>query len=437
MSDPPQPFGPFGGFDLSQMLRFLQSDGPVHWEVARQVARWVALEGQSEPPVAAEDRARMGEVASAAEQRVLAETGEPRPSRPPGGPGVSPGAVALLGRAEWADQALETLRPVLEKLAVSLQGELPEPGEEGDMPNPFAGLFGMGPGGPGTGGPGTGGPGAGGEGGTGGQGPMGANPLAGMFGALGPLLLGVQCGFVVGQLAQSLLSEHDLLLPIADPPRPALVVPNLDAFHESWSIPADDLCFYLAIGEAVRSRIVSRPWIRERLVGLATDYVSSFRIDPSALEAQLGSIDISDPSSFENPMLDPDALLGAMQSPEQLAVLERFQLTTAVLESYADSVAERIGEPMIKTLSTIREAMRRHRVERSEADRFIQRLLGLDPSRRLHDQAAAFCRGVVERAGADALGRLLESESMLPTPAELEAPGLWLARIELFGEGAQ
>jgi putative hydrolase len=328
---------------------------------------------------------------------------------------------------------LQTLRPVLEKLAVSLQGELPEPGEEGDMPNPFAGLFGMGsgPGGPG------GAPGSGGEGGAGGQGPMGGNPLAGMLGALGPLLLGVQCGFVVGQLAQSLLSEHDLLLPIAEPPRPALVVPNLDAFHESWSIPADDLCFYLAIGEAVRSRIVSRPWIRERLVRLATDYVSSFKIDPSALEAQLGSIDISDPSSFENPMLDPDALLGAMQSPEQLEVLERFQLTTAVLESYADSVAERIGEPMITTLSTIREAMRRHRVERSEADRFIQRLLGLDPSRRRHDQASAFCRGVAERAGADALDRLLENESMLPTTAELEAPGLWLARIELFGEGTE
>ena len=262
---------------------------------------------------------------------------------------------------------------------------------------------------------------------------MGANPLAGMFGALGPLLLGVQCGFMVGQLAQSLLSEHDLLLPIADPPRPALIVPNLEAFSESWSIPPDDLRFYLALGEAVRARIVTRPWVRERLVRLATEYVSSFRIDPSALEAQLGSMDLSDPSSMQGPMLDPDALLGAMQSPDQLAVLERFQLTTAVLESYADSVVERFGEPMIKSLSTIREAMRRHRVERSEADRFMQKLLGLDPSRRLHDQAAAFCRGVEERAGAGALDKLTQSESMLPTPAELEAPGLWLARIELFG----
>jgi putative hydrolase len=394
------------------MLRFLQSDGPVHWEVARQVARWVALEGEGEPPVPAADRARLTEVSAAAEQRVLADTGEPPPR-----------SVVLLGRAEWADQALQTLRPVLEKLAVTLQGDLPDlaagAGEGGDVPNPFAGMFGMG--GSGPGGPGDLG---------------GANPLAGMagmFGALGPLLLGVQCGFMVGQLAQGLLSEHDLLLPVADPPRPALIVPNLEAFHGAWSIPADDLRFYLALGEAVRSRLMARAWVRERLVRLASEYVSSFRIDTAALENQLGSIDLTDPSSFEGAMLDPDAMLGAMQSPEQLAVLERFQLTTAVLETYADVVVERLAEPMLTSLGTIREAMRRHRVERSEADRFIQRLLGLDPSRRLHDQAAAFCKGVIERAGVPALDRLLEAESMLPTPAELEAPGLWLARIELFG----
>ncbi len=405
MSDPPQPLGPFGGFDLSQMLRFLQSDGPVHWEIARQVARWVALEGETEPAVPAEARSRLSEVAVAAEQRVLAETGEAPPSR----------ALALLGRAEWADQALVTLKPVLEKLAVSLQGELPDLSAEdlSDMPNPFAAMFG------------------GGEEGANLLGGMAG--MAGMFGALGPLLLGVQCGFMVGQLAQSLLAEHDLLLPVADPPRPTLIVPNLEAFHEAWSIPADDLRFYLALGEGVRSRLMARPWVRERLVRLASEYVSSFRVDTAALEAQLGSFDLSDPSSFEGAMLDPDAMLGAMQSPEQLAVLERFQLTTAVLETYADTVVERLAEPMIKSLPTIREAMRRHRVERSEADRFIQRLLGLDPSRRLHDQAAAFCRGVEERAGAAALDRLLEAESMLPTPAELEAPGLWLARIELFG----
>jgi putative hydrolase len=257
------------------------------------------------------------------------------------------------------------------------------------------------------------------------------NPLAGMFGALGPLLLGVQCGFMVGQLAQGILSQHDLLLPVAEPPAPAVVVPNLEAFHAAWSIPADDLRYYLSVQEAVRPRISAQAWVRHRLVGLASDYVGSFRVDASAFEAQLNALDLSDPTSLEGLVRDPDTILGAMQTPEQLQVLERLQSTTAVLESYADHVVERVGAPMLGSLGTIREAMRRHRITRSEADRFVQRLLGLDPSRKAHELAEAFCAGVVERTGPAALARILEGEQLLPTPSELEAPGLWLARLDL------
>ena len=37
--------------------------------------------------------------------------------------------------------------------------------------------------------------------------------------------------------------------------------------------------------------------------------------------------------------------------------------------------------------------------------------------------------GVLERDGD--LGRLWQSADLLPTPAEVDAPGLWLARIDL------
>ena len=47
---------------------------------------------------------------------------------------------------------------------------------------------------------------------------------------------------------------------------------------------------------------------------------------------------------------------------------------------------------------------------------------------------AAFCRGVVERAGTEGLNRLFTGAHMVPTPSELEAPGLWLARIDLPDE---
>ncbi|MDH4144465.1 MAG: zinc-dependent metalloprotease, partial [Acidimicrobiia bacterium] len=70
------------------------------------------------------------------------------------------------------------------------------------------------------------------------------------------------------------------------------------------------------------------------------------------------------------------------------------------------------------------------RVEEEAADRFVQKLLGIELDQASYDRAAAFLTGVVERAGAAALGRLWESERTLPTPTDLEAPGLWLARLE-------
>jgi len=39
--------------------------------------------------------------------------------------------------------------------------------------------------------------------------------------------------------------------------------------------------------------------------------------------------------------------------------------------------------------------------------------------------------GVVERAGEAGLSRLWHSDRELPTPAEIDAPGLWLERIDI------
>ncbi|MHB1851236.1 MAG: zinc-dependent metalloprotease, partial [Acidimicrobiales bacterium] len=47
------------------------------------------------------------------------------------------------------------------------------------------------------------------------------------------------------------------------------------------------------------------------------------------------------------------------------------------------------------------------------------------------DRGAAFIRGVVERAGEESLQQLWDDPRHLPTPAELDAPGLWLERISL------
>jgi uncharacterized protein (DUF2342 family) len=75
--------------------------------------------------------------------------------------------------------------------------------------------------------------------------------------------------------------------------------------------------------------------------------------------------------------------------------------------------------------------MRRRRVETGRADRFVERLFGLNLTQARFDLGESFVEGVVERAGEDGLARLWGRVEDLPTPAELEAPGLWLARIDL------
>ena len=61
----------------------------------------------------------------------------------------------------------------------------------------------------------------------------------------------------------------------------------------------------------------------------------------------------------------------------------------------------------------------------------VGHLLGLEVGQTAYDRGERFVQGIVERAGAEALSRLWSDERNLPTPSEVDAPGLWLARIDL------
>jgi uncharacterized protein (DUF2342 family) len=77
----------------------------------------------------------------------------------------------------------------------------------------------------------------------------------------------------------------------------------------------------------------------------------------------------------------------------------------------------------------IAEAVRRRRAETQADDVFVERLLGI----RLGDDQIArgknFVQGVVDRVGEHELTRLFTLTDSLPTPSEIEAPGLWIERV--------
>ena len=120
-----------------------------------------------------------------------------------------------------------------------------------------------------------------------------------------------------------------------------------------------------------------------------------------------------------------------MQSPAQRELLPQLEAIVGVVVGYTDYVMDAIGEGLIGSYGMVTEALRRRRVTADPSDRFVERLFGLELTQAHYERGSNFIEGVVERAGAPALERLWVSERELPTPAEVDAPGLWLARIDL------
>jgi putative hydrolase len=211
-----------------------------------------------------------------------------------------------------------------------------------------------------------------------------------------------------------------------------LIVPtSIDAFATDWSLPADDVALWVTLSEIAHHAVLSRPHVRARLEALLHEFVSGFRPDPSALEGRLGEVDPSDPASIQAVLGDPETLLGAMQTPAQGEALARLEALVAAIEGYVDHVVDVVGRKLIGSYGPLSEALRRRRVQRGDGDRFVERLFGLELGQAEFDRGQAFVRGVLERAGEEGLGQLWESERSLPTPPEIDAPGLWLARLEI------
>jgi uncharacterized protein (DUF2342 family) len=123
-------------------------------------------------------------------------------------------------------------------------------------------------------------------------------------------------------------------------------------------------------------------------------------------------------------------MLGAVQSAEQASLAPALDAAVAAVigavDYLVDSVAVRVigGEAL-----RIAEAVRRRRLEHTPDDVFVERLLGLQLSQAQVQRGKDFIAGVVDRAGEPAITDLFALPDSLPTPAELDAPGLWIARL--------
>ena len=380
---------------LGDLAKMLGQQGGAPWDSARQLAISVATEGESETNVDPSDRIAIEQLARVADLHVADVTGL---STSAAGRAVT---VLPVNRTRWVMDTLDAYRPLVERLADAL-GTPPEGLVTDDPSDPTAGMF------------------------------------AGMLQMFQPMVLAMTAGSMVGHLGARTLGQYDLPIPrpLTGPGADELllVVPNLDAFADSWSIPREDVRLWVCVHEIAHHAVLAVPHVRAALDDLLQRYSSSFRNDPGALEDRLGELDLGDPESMaglQELLGSPELVLGAITSPEQDALRPRLEALVAVVVGVVDHVVDIVGSKLITDYPMLTEALRRRRVTAGEADRFVERLFGLELGQGTYERGAAFVRGVVERAGEDGLRRLWADAANLPTPAEVDAPGLWLARLDL------
>jgi putative hydrolase len=399
-------FGPFGAGDpfggvpfFADLAKMLAQQGPVSWDAARQLAMSIATGGESEPNVDPIDRIQLEQLARVADLHVGSTTGLTTSS-------TGRVEVVPVTRTQWLTASIDVYKPLIEAIAASLGADgaaggepvLPTLDPDAD-PEEAAEAW-----------------------------------LGGMMQMLSPMMLGMTAGSMLGHLATRSFGQYDLPVPRPGSDEILLVVRNLDEFGSAWSLDRDELRLWVCLHEIAHHAVLSVPHVRDRLTELLARWVGNFRPDTGALEERLGSLDPADPqglASVQSMFGDPEVVLGAIRSPAQEELQPLLEALVTVVVGYVDWVMDTVGERLMSSYERITEAMRRQRVEAAAADRFVGQMLGLDLTQDLYDRGATFVDGVVERAGAEALDRLWASEKMLPTPNEVAAPGLWLARIDL------
>ena len=392
---------PFNNPLFAQFQRAMSAQGPLQWDVARQTALMAATEGVTEHNVDPQRRIAVESLANVARMHVAELTGLATPVAVP---------LDVVGRATWANLTLQAWKPYFDALAQAIGGTATDTvnnaatntadntaASEADESDPMMAM------------------------------------LANVSKLIAPSMLGMSVGTLVGRLATNTFGQFDLPLPRDPHDRVVIVISNVDSFADEWSIPRDDMTMWALTHELVSHGVFGVAHVRQTVQQLVSQFAGGFRPNPGALSESISSLDISsgDPMKLLNSLLsDPTVLLGAQRSAAQERVAPILDAAIAGIVGYIDHYVDRVTARILGQASPIGEAVRRRRVAQSGDRVFVERLLGVDLTSEQVERAQQFIAGVLERAGDEGVALLLAKHGNLPTPSEIVAPGLWLARLE-------
>ena len=382
--------------DLLKVIGSAPGGGDAWFDAARTLAHGVATDGEDDDNADPLVRIAFEELARVAELHVAEATGI---SLTAGGTSISFDAV---GPGQWSFRVLNAYRPTLQ-LMVEAQKQgaaaMPAPSMDLDsLDDPSGGLGGL---------------------------------LSQFALTLGPVLLGMQFGSAAGHLARRAFGQYALPLPWPESNTLLLVPSNVATFAEDWSLPLQEVQLWVCLRELTMHAVMSRPGVRSTLNTLLGDASAHAAASQRSMVERLGD-GLGDPAALEGVLSDPESLLADLISPEQRHISNTLTALKTSIGAYVDHVTAGIAATLTSSPAALGEAWYRYRVEDAKGEQAFAGLFGLNVGQAEVDRGTAFIDGVVERAGENALARLWADERDLPTPAEVDAPGLWLARIGLL-----
>ena len=397
---------PFAGIPLfGDLAKAMAGQGPLQWDVARQVAISTATNGtNTEANVDPSSRVSLEQLAPIADMHVRNYTGLTTCTS--SGSGTALPNIVVTNHSTWVHHTLESYKPLFTQLATALSNPSVEtslPGTELDTELNI-------------------------------ETDQMATMMSSLNKMMAPAMMGMSIGSMIGQLSLRAFGQYDLPIPREPKNQMLLVASNVEQFANDWSIAVDDMRMWVLIHELTSHAVLSVDHVRDSINQQISKYIAAFRPNPNALMDRLTTMDLgtTDPMAMMQKFLtDPTIILGAVLSPEQERQAPVLDAMIASIIGYIDHSVDAISALVLGGGEQIAEAVRRRRVESAPHDSFVEQLLGLRLTRQQVERGHAFAAGVTERAGHDGLSQLFNKTGNLPTPNELDAPGLWLARIEL------
>ena len=348
--------------------------GFVDWGLAQRIATGLAGEGGAPGPFSqsAVDSAAADALTLVLDYTLL----RPASALP---------SPELVDRTEWTRVGMRTLREVSEQLEERLSDGLRLPGPLGSVARSLAGAA-----------------------------------------------TGAEAGVAVGYGARRVLGQYDVALVGPDrEPRLLFVGENLASAHAELGGDPDLFLRWIAIHETTHAvQFASVEWLRPHVAELIVRLIAgaSARLDVHSLRRLAGRLLRADPRAAVRTVLRGD-VARLLAGPEQAVILDRLQVVMSVIEGHAEHVMDAAAAGEDSGYRRLRERLDARRSRRGGLGEAIARLLGMELKLRQYRVGKAFCDGVVEEGGVEALNEVWRGPDALPSSAELTRPRDWLARV--------